>query len=122
MRPTWSSPKAQGDTNCCLKDTTTQSGSLRYWNEAKGAKNKFVPAQATNKAPFNRVGAARENNGNRCGRRLRSQASGGTAGCNENADLGADKFGSKRRQPLVVTFRPAILDQHISSLEQNRSH
>src|SRR3984893_5758830 len=32
------------------------------------------PAQATNKAHFNRVGAARENNGNRCGRRLRSQA------------------------------------------------
>src|SRR5262249_19798852 len=50
------------------------------------------------------------------GRRLRRQCCGGAGGYNHSY-AAADEIGSKRRQPIILIFRPPVFNRHVLALD-----
>ena len=72
--------------------------------------------EATDKAKFNRVLADAEDDRNhRCC--SFGCACGQGAGRGDHGDLSADQIGQQRRQAIILTLKPMILDSHILAFD-----
>jgi len=63
------------------------------------------------------VGRGREHDRDRRRRSL-CRERGGSAGRGDHGDLSAHQIGRERRQPIVVTLRPAIFDRHVAAFDE----
>src|SRR5262245_31311735 len=64
-----------------------------------------------------RVVAAGKDDRRRGGGALRRVCCKVAAACGNQVDPTADEFGGQRRQPIVLTLRPAVLDCHVLALD-----
>ena len=64
-----------------------------------------------------RVAADGEDNRNGCGRRLGGKCRGSAPGCDDHVHLPANQIGRQRRQSIILTLGPAVLDRHVAALD-----
>src|SRR5262245_30007856 len=64
-----------------------------------------------------RVVAAGKDDRRRGGGALRRVCCKVPAACDNQVDPTADEFGGQRRQPIILTLRPAVLDCHVLALD-----
>ena len=66
---------------------------------------------------FDRIAAGREHDRNRRGRGLGRKRRADRTGCDDHGHLAAHQLGRQRRQPIVLTFRPAEFDRDVLALD-----
>src|SRR5215831_12226096 len=74
------------------------------------------PVHAGDEAVPDRVAAGLENDRYRGGCRLCCEPGCGRGASRNDTDLIANELSSHRRQPVVLTIRPPIFDQHVAAL------
>ena len=74
------------------------------------------PVEAGDKTQCDRVTAGAKDDRYGRGRCLRRQRCGGAGGY-DHRYAAADEIGCKRRQPIVLILRPAVLDRHVLALD-----
>src|ERR1019366_6806304 len=72
--------------------------------------------EALNEPRFDGVAAAGEYDWNGCGRSLRGQSVRIATTGRDDGDPAADKIGGHCRQPIILSLRPAILDDDVLPL------
>ena len=75
------------------------------------------PIEAGNKTDFHGIGTNDEDNRDRGGRRLGRERGCSANRCNDDIHAPANQFGRQRRQALVVTVGPAILNRDIPTFD-----
>ena len=75
------------------------------------------PVEAGDKAAFDRVVAAREDDRDCTGRRLGRERRIVAARCCDHGDLLSNQISGKRRQPIRLAIRPAIFDLDVLALD-----
>jgi hypothetical protein len=74
------------------------------------------PIEASYEVELHRIADGSEDNGNSggcrlCGKRRRS------GGCGNYRHLTTHQIGCHRRQPITMTFRPAVFDRHVTTID-----
>src|SRR5215472_6093337 len=75
------------------------------------------PGETGDKAQYERVADASEEDRDRCGCAFRRQWRTGAAACHDQIDLTGDEIGGQGGQPIIMALRPAIFDRHALSLD-----
>ena len=75
------------------------------------------PIETGNKPELHRIGAGREDDGNRQRDGFGRQR-GRRACCGNHINLTANHIGRQGLQPIVLALRPAILDCHVLALDE----
>ena len=101
--------------------TSSCSSSSRFGTELtlKTADARDVaarPVEAGNETKFDRVAADVKTIGIVAVAALAASAAGG-ADRDDHGHLAANQIGRQRRQPIVLTFRPAVFDRYIAALD-----
>src|SRR5262245_1255279 len=74
------------------------------------------PVEAGDQTKCDRVAAAGKDNRNFCGRRLGGNR-GSRSRCDDHVDLPANQISRERRQLIIFTLGPAVLDSHVAALD-----
>jgi len=64
------------------------------------------------------VNADENDDRNRRSRRLGSECRRSAAGCHDHGHLTANEIGRQRRQPIIMTLRPAVFDRHVPAFNE----
>jgi hypothetical protein len=78
------------------------------------------PVEAGDKAAFDRVVVAREDDRDCTGRRHGDERRIVAAGCGDHSYLTSNKISRERRQPIQSTLRPVIFDRDVLTLDRDR--
>ena len=78
------------------------------------------PVEAGDEAELDRIGAEREDDGYRRGRRLGRERRPGAAAGNNHRYLAANQIGRQRRQPIRFVVGPAVFDRDVLALDDSR--
>src|SRR5262245_30237404 len=74
--------------------------------------------EAGDETDFDRVAAGHKHDRSRRGRCLRGLSCGIAAGRDDDVHPTANQIGRQRRQSMVLTLRPAVLDRYIPTLDK----
>src|SRR5207248_11070962 len=72
--------------------------------------------EAGDEAGLERICAPHKDNRNARGRSLRRLGGGVAPGRDNHAYLAANEIGRQRRQAIILTLRPAMLDRHVAAI------
>src|SRR5262249_12630269 len=73
--------------------------------------------QARNETKLDRIISCQEHDRNGFGHLLGGKGRRNATGCGNNRERMGDEIGGKRRQAIVMTFRPTIFDGYVSSFD-----
>src|SRR5262245_22255533 len=121
LRVDWISRVAEITNRCSLRyQLQQQPNTLRRCfrgQEAYASQIFSRPVEAVHKPDLNGIGALHENNRNRLGRCLGCKCAVCALEHNDYRYLTANQFVDQRRQPIISTLSPAVVNDHVLAFD-----